>query len=194
MAEAHQVGIIHRDLKPDNIFITDIYGERDFVKVLDFGIAKSTEAEGQESLTQTGFICGTPRYLSPEQAMGKSIDARSDLYSVGVMLYEMLSGHPPFSAATPIALVMKHIHEPPPKLPDGGRERAQWMSDLVFTLMQKLATRRPPSAVIVSQALDDISRGHEPAGVLQRGQSSSHRLSARGNIVFRKTGTTRMKM
>ncbi|MEC8023651.1 MAG: serine/threonine-protein kinase, partial [Myxococcota bacterium] len=179
LAEAHQVGIIHRDLKPDNIFITDVYGERDFVKVLDFGIAKSTDTEGQESLTQTGFICGTPRYLSPEQAMGKPIDARSDLYSVGVMLYEMLSGHPPFAAATPIALVMKHIHEPPPKLPDGGRERAHWMSSLVFALMQKLPARRPPSSVIVAQALDDIAKGLQPAGVLQRGQSPAPRQTNR---------------
>ena len=177
LAEAHQVGIVHRDLKPDNIFITDIYGERDFVKVLDFGIAKSTENDGQESLTQTGFICGTPRYLSPEQAMGKSIDARSDLYSVGVILFEMLSGHPPFAASTPIALVMKHIHEPPPRLPDGGKERAQWMSSLVFGLMQKVPARRPPSSVIVSQALDDIARGLQPAGLVQRSQSVVARLS-----------------
>ncbi|MFT7621555.1 MAG: hypothetical protein ACI9WU_000719 [Myxococcota bacterium] len=165
LAEAHKVGIVHRDLKPDNMFITDIYGERDFVKVLDFGIAKSTEGDQQESLTQTGFICGTPRYLSPEQAMGKQIDARSDLYSVGVLMFEMLTGEPPFTAATPIALVMKHIHETPPRIQDDGSDRVKWLSAMIFSLMQKDPNKRPPNAVAVSDKLDSILDGEVPGGL-----------------------------
>ena len=97
LAEAHSKGIVHRDLKPDNIFVCDIYGESDFVKVIDFGIAKFLEEEGNQ-LTQAGKMFGTPRYLSPEQAQGKRLDARSDLYSLGVMLFESITGRPPFVA------------------------------------------------------------------------------------------------
>ncbi|MBT9557285.1 MAG: protein kinase [Myxococcales bacterium] len=153
LAEAHQMGLVHRDLKPDNIFITEIFGERDFVKVLDFGIAKSTEGPEQESLTQTGFICGTPRYLSPEQAMGKTVDPRSDLYALGVLLYEMLSGQPVYSAATPIGIVMKHIKEPPPVLAIGASNGAVSASRLVASMLAKSPEHRPSRASLVAEYL-----------------------------------------
>lgn len=114
LADAHAAGIIHRDLKPDNIFLTEIGGSKDWVKVLDFGVAKLADNEAGATLTQTGMIFGTPKYMSPEQAEGKPIDARADIYAIGVVLFEMITGRPPFVAETPVALLLKHIAEPAP--------------------------------------------------------------------------------
>ncbi|HEU4385566.1 MAG TPA: protein kinase [Anaeromyxobacteraceae bacterium] len=117
LAEAHRAGIVHRDLKPENVMVESRRGEPDFVKVLDFGIAKIQEPDDREGrLTQTGLIFGTPDYMSPEQATLVPLDARSDLYSVGVMLYEMLTGRHPFQAATPPAMAQAHVVQPPPPM------------------------------------------------------------------------------
>lgn len=114
LAEAHKSGIIHRDLKPDNIFLVDIEGERDFVKVLDFGVAKLKEYEGKEgTLTQAGMIFGTPKYMSPEQARSGTLDQRSDVYALGVIMYEMLMGRPPFSGDNPLSILISHVNEQP---------------------------------------------------------------------------------
>jgi eukaryotic-like serine/threonine-protein kinase len=114
--EAHRLGIIHRDLKPDNIILTDRAGETDFVKVLDFGIAARTEsadAQKEQKLTQQGMVLGTPPYMSPEQFTGKQLDARSDIYSLGVMVYEMLTGRLPFDADTPWQWATQHMTAQP---------------------------------------------------------------------------------
>ncbi|MFN3200526.1 MAG: serine/threonine protein kinase [Bradymonadia bacterium] len=114
LAEAHKAGIIHRDLKPDNIMLTEIEGERDFVKVLDFGVAKLKEYEGKEgTLTQAGMIFGTPKYMSPEQARSGDLDSRSDVYALGIMLYEMLMGKPPFVGDNPLSILIAHVNENP---------------------------------------------------------------------------------
>ena len=114
LADAHAAGIIHRDLKPDNIFLTEVGGDKDWVKVLDFGVAKLADSDGAGTLTQTGMIFGTPKYMSPEQAEGRPIDYRADIYALGVVLFELLVGRPPFVADTPVGLLLKHISEPPP--------------------------------------------------------------------------------
>ena len=114
LGDAHAAGIIHRDLKPDNIFLTEVGGDKDWVKVLDFGVAKLADSDGVGTLTQTGMIFGTPKYMSPEQAEGRPIDYRADIYALGVVLYELLVGRPPFVADTPVGLLLKHISEPPP--------------------------------------------------------------------------------
>lgn len=114
LADAHTAGIIHRDLKPDNIFLTEVGGDADWVKVLDFGVAKLADAESAGTLTQTGMIFGTPKYMSPEQAEGKPLDFRADVYALGVILFELLTGRPPFVADTPVGLLLKHISQPPP--------------------------------------------------------------------------------
>ena len=116
LSEAHELGIIHRDLKPDNIFLTRYGDQHDFVKVLDFGLVKLADNDSLHRLTQQGKVYGTPRYMAPEQAEGKPIDHRSDIYTLGVVLYELLMGRPLFVAETMVALLVKHIQSPPPPM------------------------------------------------------------------------------
>jgi serine/threonine protein kinase len=132
----HEHGIVHRDLKPENI----MFRADDSLAIVDFGIAKMIS--DVNSLTQTGHILGTPYYLSPEQAKGEPLDGRSDLYSAGIMLFEMLAKKRPFTATTPIALVNKHINDPIPRLP-AGLERYQ---ELIDILMAKSPSARFASA------------------------------------------------
>lgn len=124
--EAHNQGIIHRDLKPENIILTDRAGEHDFVKVLDFGIAARTESadsQKEQKLTQQGMVLGTPPYMSPEQFTGKSLDVRSDIYSLGVMAYEMLCGRLPFEANTPWQWATQHMTAQPTPLEVAAPDR-----------------------------------------------------------------------
>jgi eukaryotic-like serine/threonine-protein kinase len=113
--EAHQRGVVHRDLKPENVLLTARGGQEDFVKVLDFGIAKRCEAEdrAQPNLTKQGMVLGTPPYMSPEQFSGLTLDPRSDVYSLGVLAYEMLAGQLPFDAQTPWEWATKHLTAEP---------------------------------------------------------------------------------
>jgi serine/threonine protein kinase len=115
LAEAHGKGIIHRDLKPDNIILTERAGQKEFVKVLDFGIAKRSgeEDRNEAKLTQQGMVLGTPPYMSPEQFTGQPLDARSDIYSLSVMAYEMLTGTLPFDAKTPFEWATLHMTAAP---------------------------------------------------------------------------------
>ncbi len=115
LQEAHDIGIVHRDLKPENIFLARQGGITDFPKVLDFGLAKVTERQMQPGsiiLTQEGMVFGTPEFMSPEQAQGRTLDARSDIYSLAVILYELLTGKLPFTARTPMEYIQKHVTEP----------------------------------------------------------------------------------
>ncbi len=115
LKSAHEAGIIHRDMKPENCFRLKRGSNPDFIKVLDFGIAKvsSEEGEGGRNLTRTGMIFGTPEYMSPEQAKGEKVDSRVDVYALGVILYELLTGRVPFSADTFMGILTKHMFEPP---------------------------------------------------------------------------------
>ncbi|MDT0267030.1 protein kinase [Streptomyces sp. DSM 44915] len=108
LAYSHQHGIVHRDIKPANVIIT----ETGSVKVMDFGIARALHGANQ-TMTQTGMVMGTPQYLSPEQALGKAVDTRSDLYAVGCLLYELLAQRPPFVGETPLAVVYQHVQDQP---------------------------------------------------------------------------------
>src|SRR5262245_9372399 len=114
LAHAHELGIVHRDIKPANIMISEKAGLGQQVRILDFGLARLTEGAGTK-LT-TGIVVGTPNYMAPEQCKGGDIDARTDLYACGVMLFEMLSGRKPFLADDPIQVVRKHLLEKPPTL------------------------------------------------------------------------------
>jgi serine/threonine protein kinase len=112
LREAHSVGVIHRDLKPANIFLVEHGDEADFVKVLDFGLVKNVADKG-EDLTQTGMFMGSPKYMAPEQIRGDRVDARTDVYALGIILYEMLTGKVPFDRPTSVNILMAHVHEDP---------------------------------------------------------------------------------
>jgi serine/threonine protein kinase len=118
LTEAHALGILHRDLKPENVMIESRHDETDFVKVLDFGIAKMGNADAGAKLTQTGMIFGTPQYMAPEQATGRNdeIDARTDVFAFGAMTFEMLAGKPPFTGDTLTAVIHAIVYAPSPSL------------------------------------------------------------------------------
>lgn len=121
VAEAHAFGIVHRDLKPENIQIDRVANDPDFAKVLDFGIAKMVhgEVEGEErgkTITMAGAVFGTPHYMSPEQVHGLRVDPRTDVYSLGIILYELLAGRPPFDGATPMSIMMAQASKAPPEI------------------------------------------------------------------------------
>lgn len=144
LCAAHSAGIVHRDLKPDNVMLVRTGDDEDFVKVLDFGIAKLTTGAGQkEGLTRAGLVFGTPEYMSPEQAMGHEADARSDLYGVGMLLYEMLAGKSPFHHDDVTAMLTAQITETPPLLPESVPEG---LARLVYCLLEKSPENRPGSA------------------------------------------------
>lgn len=157
LSEAHELGVVHRDLKPDNIMLTQFRGVRDFVKVLDFGIAKVTEPRGgqQKKLTQAGVVYGTPEYLSPEQARGKDIDFRADLYAMGIILYEMMTGVVPFTGETALAILSGHVYqEPPDPATVNNAKISRAMRNIILRAIQKNPDDRYQSAMDFLEALE----------------------------------------
>jgi len=151
LGAAHRAEIVHRDLKPGNVMLLSQEGNPDFVKVLDFGLARVVgEAGPAEPLTRSGSVFGTPEYMSPEQARGEPVDHRADLYALGVILYELLAGRPPFQAPELVAVLIKHIQEPPPLL---GADVPAAMADYVYSLLDKSPERRPADARQVARTL-----------------------------------------
>jgi serine/threonine-protein kinase len=155
---AHKLGIIHRDLKPSNVIVLDEPPGRDLVKVLDFGLAKSLIDEGLTTVTQSDAIMGTPSYIPPEAVTKMQFDARSDLYSLGVILYEVLVGRLPFDATTVQAMLRQHAYDMPKPLPETVPPP---VVELLFRLLEKEPDRRPQSATEVHDALVGLTSMQE---------------------------------
>jgi serine/threonine protein kinase/tetratricopeptide (TPR) repeat protein len=152
LSEAHGIGIVHRDLKPSNIMI-DKQGN---VRIMDFGIARSLKGKG---ITGAGVIIGTPEYMSPEQVEGKDIDQRSDIYSLGVILYEMLTGGAPFEGDTPLSIAYKHKNEAPQDPSKINAQIPKDLSQLILKCLEKDKEKRFQSAGEVRSVLLDIEKG-----------------------------------
>ncbi len=156
LSEAHHMGIVHRDLKPDNIMLTEYRKSKDFVKVLDFGIAKVKEPQGgkkQQKLTQAGVVYGTPEYLSPEQAQALDLDHRTDVYSLGCILYEMITGEVPFSAPTAVTVLTMHVFEDPRPPSQVNPRCSPEMEKIILKAMAKKPADRYETAEAFLQAL-----------------------------------------
>ena len=144
---AHQAGIVHRDIKPGNLLVA----AGGTTKITDFGIATAVAAAQASHLTETGMVMGTAMYVSPEQATGAQVTDASDIYSLGVVAYECLAGHPPFTASEPLAIAFAHKHEPVPALPP---DVPQPVSDLVYHMLAKTPEERPASVRVVADRAD----------------------------------------
>src|SRR6185369_10283242 len=162
LSAAHEKNIIHRDMKPENIFLAH-KGNRQLVKILDFGIAKVSGAE-TNSLTRTGTIFGTPHYMSPEQALGKSLDYRADIYSVGVIMYEVFTGRVPFEAESFMGILTKHITAQPlpPQAAAPDRNIPEEVEEMILRAMAKEPSDRYSSMHELTAALMQVAQRYAP--------------------------------
>lgn len=169
LAAAHEAGIVHRDLKPDNIFLVTRGSEEDFVKILDFGIAKAST--NSSKLTQAGQVFGTPHYMSPEQAAGSEVDRRSDIYALGVILYELSTGRLPFDADNFMAILTQHMYKEPLRpsdmeglpytLPEG-------LEEVILKCMAKEPAKRYQTMAELEQELRRVFSGMLPVSARER--------------------------
>ncbi|MGV9989582.1 protein kinase domain-containing protein [Streptomyces sp. NPDC003374] len=155
---SHEMGLVHRDIKPGNVMIT----KRGVVKVMDFGIARAMQS-GVTSMTQTGMVVGTPQYLSPEQALGRGVDARSDLYSVGIMLFQLVTGRLPFDADSPLAIAYAHVQEEPVAPSSVNRSLPPAVDALVARALKKNPNERFPSAETMRDECLRVAASFQPA-------------------------------
>ncbi len=152
LAEAHRIGVVHRDLKPQNVMI-DKDGN---AKIMDFGIARSLHTRG---VTGTGVIIGTPEYMAPEQAEGRDVDHRVDLYALGAILFEMVTGRVPFEGTTPLSIVLKHRSEPPADPQTLNAQISAGLSRIILKCLAKRREDRYASAAEVVEELNAVERG-----------------------------------
>ncbi len=161
VGHAHLQGIVHRDLKPDNIILVPM-GGWESVKIIDFGLVKllgdAAAAYGASSLTSTGLVFGTPAYMAPEQALGRLVDGRADVYAAGVILFEMLTGMLPFRDRDPMIMMRMHAKQPPPRL-DEVTHGASWCTPQLIALVEGALIKDPdqrfPNAQVMMMALED---------------------------------------
>ncbi|GAA3373400.1 Stk1 family PASTA domain-containing Ser/Thr kinase [Streptomyces sannanensis] len=177
---SHEMGLVHRDIKPGNVMIT----KRGVVKVMDFGIARAMQS-GVTSMTQTGMVVGTPQYLSPEQALGRGVDARSDLYSVGIMLFQLLTGRLPFDADSALAIAYAHVQEEPVAPSALNRSVPPALDALVARALKKNPNERFPSAAAMRDECARIaSSGQTGAAPVVIGGGPVNSGAGVGSTVF----------
>ncbi len=168
LAAAHAAGIVHRDLKPDNIYLVHRGEDPHFVKILDFGIAKVTTA-ATDKLTQAGSVFGTPHYMSPEQAAGSAVDQRGDIYSIGVILYEMASGQVPFDADNFMGILTQHMYRAPPSLRALERQNTErvppGLEAIILKCLSKKPSQRYQTCAELRQDLERLRTGQIPLAV-----------------------------
>ena len=167
LSAAHELGIVHRDLKPDNIMICQPKPGQLLVKVVDFGIAKATQGSHQ-TVTRTGYVVGTPAYMSPEQILGETLDGRSDLYSLGCILFEMLSGQRAFAGPSGEVSMRRRLTEPPPRLRSVKHALSKSLDDIVTKSMARSPEQRFQSAAELRHALQAVL-SERPQGAKRRG-------------------------
>ncbi|MFZ1864151.1 MAG: serine/threonine-protein kinase [Polyangiales bacterium] len=162
LGAAHRAGIVHRDLKPENVFLTQREDVDDFVKVLDFGIAKV--ANGHKRITRAGEVLGTPHYMSPEQCEGEDVDHRTDVYALGVLLYEMITGHVPHDADTMMGILTKHMYEDP--IPPKVRvpQISDALEQVILRCLEKKPEQRYQTMSEIEADLVRIEAGQQPVG------------------------------
>ncbi len=161
LAAAHRQGLVHRDLKPDNILIDRDADGRETARLCDFGVVKVLRQEGERALTLDGMLCGTPEYMAPEQANGRNLDGRVDVYAVGVVLYQMLTRELPFQGRSPVATAAMHATDEvvPPRLRRPGRPVPEQLEAVCMKALQKSPTRRYQTAIEMSEAVRDAVKG-----------------------------------
>ncbi|KOV63495.1 protein kinase domain-containing protein [Streptomyces sp. MMG1121] len=183
---SHEMGLVHRDIKPGNVMMT----KRSVVKVMDFGIARAMQS-GVTSMTQTGMVVGTPQYLSPEQALGRGVDARSDLYSVGIMLFQLVTGRLPFEADSPLAIAYAHVQEEPVAPSSINRSLPPAVDALVARALKKNPNERFPTAEAMRDECLRVAASFQAAAPsIVPGGAPAQSGSGVGSAVFPPVGQT----
>ena len=186
LAAAHKAQVIHRDLKPSNVFLCDQPDGGYFLKLLDFGLAKKSAAlDGVTEQTAKATVAGTPDYMAPEQAQGKAVSPRTDLYALGCMAFEMFTGKVPFTAPTPFDVMVAHVRAAVPRVSEQGVQLPQELDDLIYRLMSKKPEERPQSADEVRDALLPLLEALGAASAMAAATKTGPRPSLSGEFVVR---------
>lgn len=171
---AHELGIVHRDLKPDNVIVARTKAGKEVPKVVDFGIAKALTDSQEDALTRSGLVIGTPEYMSPEQLLGDPVDARADIYSLGCILYQMLTGEPAFKADSREQMIRRRLHEAPPHVRDLIPELPRRLDTLITHMLARSPSDRLASAADARDTLDPaLLGGFEPKTISARGPAAA---------------------
>ncbi len=183
LREAHSLGVIHRDLKPANIFLVEHGDETDFVKILDFGLVKNVSDTKGEDLTQTGLFMGSPKYMAPEQIRGDRVDARTDIYALGIIMYEMMAGKVPFDRPNSVNILMAHVNEdaPPLRQMNPNTQVSPAFEEVIARCMAKEPNERFGSMDEVLAALKRLGGGNVFTQTFNGGTGEFHALAASGS-------------